>query len=84
MIGAEMLREWKLCKTWAENPYEVRTAKQMFIGWLRSRNFKYDLLYEGNYALQLTVIVALLFAAALYLINRKLGKNASDAGRNGN
>lgn len=47
-------------------------AKQNFINALHSRFFMSELAYTGNYVVQVTVITALLFCIALYLINRKL------------
>lgn len=72
IVAAYLIGKWKsyIPEEMAERAKEA--LRQNYLNWLHSRFFVRDLAYEGNYILQVTVLCALLFCFALFIINRRI------------
>ncbi|MBO6061061.1 MAG: hypothetical protein J6P98_02955, partial [Clostridia bacterium] len=72
VVAAYLIGKWKsyIPEEMAERAKEA--LRQNYLNWLHSRFFVRDLAYEGNYILQVTVLCALLFCFALFIINRRI------------
>ena len=75
MIGVYLLKEWRLYVLPDMTESVKAMARQNYFNWIRGRFFLQDLVYHGNYMLQVAVLTALLFAAAQIVINKKLDFN---------